>query len=279
MGTVRTRTLGRRQTDACRGNGMGTLLSIRSSSRKATPKQITKSSTISIPKPRADDQATTLSLPTTTTITSQPSASLSPPFSLVGLYNFLHTRSPTSTTLLLPPISLYILSPLLINLTKATTDDTIWPLSTALFGVSALLGGFEDRRSVAVLTRRRHKLKRRNNSNDDNENDGRKNEENKAESWDSIDSVHESGTTRVSTRKIRKMSVSSLKPLLSSGVHSGPKYDDDDIYINNNNNNKPKNNGNRSRGSNPNANSNSHSKLNSALSIIPEMTGLNNSEK
>jgi phosphatidylinositol glycan class C protein len=47
-----------------------------------------------------------------------------------------------SATFLLPPLVLYLLSPLLLSLTKATTSDTIWPLAGGLFLVGGLLGGF-----------------------------------------------------------------------------------------------------------------------------------------
>lgn len=53
------------------------------------------------------------------------------------------TTSTLSTTMLLPPLVLYLLSPLLLSLTKATTSDTIWPLASGLFVLGGLLGGFE----------------------------------------------------------------------------------------------------------------------------------------
>lgn len=43
---------------------------------------------------------------------------------------------------LLPPFVLYICSPLLLSLTKATTSDSIWPLAGALFLLASVLGGF-----------------------------------------------------------------------------------------------------------------------------------------
>lgn len=73
-------------------------------------------------------------------------------WSALAVYEWLRSRSPTTVVIMLPPLCLYLLSPLLINLTKATTDDTIWPLATSLFALSAVLGGFEDYREVAVLS-------------------------------------------------------------------------------------------------------------------------------
>jgi hypothetical protein len=43
---------------------------------------------------------------------------------------------------LLPPFILYLSSPLLLSLTKATTSDSIWPLAGGLFVLSSILGGF-----------------------------------------------------------------------------------------------------------------------------------------
>lgn len=84
-------------------------------------------------------------------------------WSLLSGYERLRSAAPTTVVIMLPPLGLYLLSPLLINLTKATTDDTIWPLANSLFALSAILGGFEDYREVAVLSkedanpsRRRH---------------------------------------------------------------------------------------------------------------------------
>jgi phosphatidylinositol glycan class C protein len=45
---------------------------------------------------------------------------------------------------LLPPFVLYICSPLLLSLTKATTSDSIWPLAGCLFLLSSVLGGFGE---------------------------------------------------------------------------------------------------------------------------------------
>jgi phosphatidylinositol glycan class C protein len=45
---------------------------------------------------------------------------------------------------LLPPFVLYICSPLLLSLTKATTSDTIWPLAGGLFMLASVLGGFGE---------------------------------------------------------------------------------------------------------------------------------------
>lgn len=65
---------------------------------------------------------------------------------------------------LLPPFVLYICSPLLLSLTKATTSDSIWPLSGGLFLLASVLGGFgsnvgfgkqDGRADVARLVRGR----------------------------------------------------------------------------------------------------------------------------
>lgn len=45
---------------------------------------------------------------------------------------------------LLPPFVLYIISPLLLSLTKASTSDSIWPLAGALFCTASVLGGFGE---------------------------------------------------------------------------------------------------------------------------------------
>lgn len=47
-----------------------------------------------------------------------------------------------SANYILPPFLLYLSSPLLLSLTKATTSDSIWPLAGALFLLSSILGGF-----------------------------------------------------------------------------------------------------------------------------------------
>jgi len=71
---------------------------------------------------------------------------------------------------LLPPFVLYICSPLLLSLTKATTSDSIWPLSGALFTLASILGGFgenvgmgrrDNRAELARSSRARQTYKRR----------------------------------------------------------------------------------------------------------------------
>ena len=52
------------------------------------------------------------------------------------------TRFGGSANYILPPFLLYLSSPLLLSLTKATTSDSIWPLAGALFLLSSILGGF-----------------------------------------------------------------------------------------------------------------------------------------
>ncbi|KAJ9118226.1 hypothetical protein QFC22_004133 [Naganishia vaughanmartiniae] len=47
-----------------------------------------------------------------------------------------------SANYILPPFLLYLCSPLLLSLTKATTSDSIWPLAGGLFMLSSILGGF-----------------------------------------------------------------------------------------------------------------------------------------
>jgi hypothetical protein len=47
-----------------------------------------------------------------------------------------------SANYILPPFLLYLCSPLLLSLTKATTSDSIWPLAGGLFVLSSILGGF-----------------------------------------------------------------------------------------------------------------------------------------
>lgn len=51
-------------------------------------------------------------------------------------------RLGASGNYLLPPFLLYLSSPLLLSLTKATTSDSIWPLAGGLFVLSSILGGF-----------------------------------------------------------------------------------------------------------------------------------------
>ena len=71
---------------------------------------------------------------------------------------------------LLPPFVLYICSPLLLSLTKATTSDSIWPLAGALFTLASILGGFgenvgmgrrDNRAELARSTRARQTHQRR----------------------------------------------------------------------------------------------------------------------
>jgi hypothetical protein len=52
------------------------------------------------------------------------------------------TRLGGSANYVLPPFLLYLCSPLLLSLTKATTSDSIWPFAGALFLLSSILGGF-----------------------------------------------------------------------------------------------------------------------------------------
>lgn len=54
----------------------------------------------------------------------------------------IEARLGTSGNYLLPPFLLYLSSPLLLSLTKATTSDSIWPLAGGLFVLSSILGGF-----------------------------------------------------------------------------------------------------------------------------------------
>ncbi|GAA5878671.1 hypothetical protein JCM3774_000445 [Rhodotorula dairenensis] len=64
-----------------------------------------------------------------------------------------HIASPIGT--LIPLIALYLLSPALKTLTRATTSDSIWALSGTLFAVNVLLGDYRAIPTTSAFRRRR----------------------------------------------------------------------------------------------------------------------------